>query len=131
MRFHPRIIIAVLCLCACGAFFASAARAQTIDEVIAKHTEARGGAEKLGAMKSFRQSGQLDLGGGQIATLVQEQKRPNMMRMELIMSGKPTAIRAYDGKSGWVFMPQTGKTNPEPADAATLKDLTEESDFAG
>ncbi|CAN5534007.1 hypothetical protein BH09PLA1_BH09PLA1_32000 [soil metagenome] len=100
-----RIVLAVW-LCALAA---SVARAETVDEVIARHIEARGGAEKLAAMKMVRQAEQLDMGGGKSATLVSEQKRPNLMRMELVLPGM-TAVRAFDGKNGWNFLPQMGQT---------------------
>ena len=109
----------------------SATFAQSLEEVLSKHIAARGGAEKLAAMKSFRQTGQLDLGGGRLATLATAQKRPNLLRMELIQPGMQTAVRAYDGKNGWMFMPMMGKTQPEAADPATQQELIEESDFGG
>jgi hypothetical protein len=112
------------------AFVAFAAEPQTVDEVIAKHIEARGGAEKIAAMKTVRQTGKLDMGDGKTPTLISEQKRPNLMRMDLVLTGR-TAIRAFDGKNGWYFMPQMGHTQPQPADAETMKELTEESDFGG
>src|SRR5205823_14627197 len=75
MRLHfQTIVVVALCFCACGAFFAATTDAQTIDEVIARHIEARGGAEKIAEMKTVRQTGQLDMGGGQVATLISEQK---------------------------------------------------------
>lgn len=125
MRSLPGTFSALICL-----FASSLGWAQTVDEVIAKHIDARGGAEKLAAMKSVRQTGQLDMGGGKMATLISEQKRPNLMRMDLVLTGQ-TAIRAFDGKIGWYFMPQMGHTQPQPADPETLRDLVEESDFAG
>ena len=129
MRF-PLTTLAVWC-CAWSALIGSSARAQTIDDVIAKHIEARGGAEKIAAMKSFRQTGQLDLGNGQKATLTMAYKRPNLMRMEMMVPRMPPAVRAFDGRSGWTFMPQMGKRKPESADDATQRELVEEADFAG
>jgi outer membrane lipoprotein-sorting protein len=103
----------------------------TLDEVMSRHLSARGSAEKLNAMKSIRQTGRLDMGGGQVATLVIEQKRPSLLRMELFRPGSPTLVRAYDGKNGWVLMPTTDQAKPTPADPATLQELVEESEFGG
>lgn len=127
MRFSSRSFIVAILVCA---LVALAAEPQTVDEVIAKHLEARGGTEKLADMKSVHQTGQLDMGGGRIATLISDQKRPNLMRMELVLTGR-TSVRAYDGKNGWYFIPQMGHKQPQPADAETMKELVEESDFGG
>ncbi|MGH7179355.1 MAG: outer membrane lipoprotein-sorting protein, partial [Tepidisphaeraceae bacterium] len=122
-RMIRRIWIAALVASLCGH-----AAAQTAGEIIDKHIAARGGLEKIKAMKTVRMTGQLDLGGGQMAVLVSEQKRPNVMRMDMLI-GPMVAVRAYDGKHGWIFMPQMGHTQPQPMSDDDLKDALEEADI--
>jgi outer membrane lipoprotein-sorting protein len=123
----PRFrLIAIFLLAACSASFA-----QSLEDILVKHIAARGGAEKLAAMKTFRQTGELQLGPEQKAVLTMAYKRPNLMRMEMMIPGMTPAVRAYDGKHAWVFMPQLGKTKPEPADPATVQEIEEEADFPG
>src|SRR5437899_11655558 len=85
--------------------------AQTLDEIIAKNIQARGGMEKLKAAKTTRFTGKITVGPGLEAPLVLEHKRPNSVRFEITLQGL-TAVQAYDGKSGWSIMPFEGKKDP-------------------
>src|SRR5215470_12096180 len=95
-----------------AAFFmvpaAPAAFGQTVDEIVAKYVQARGGMEALKAAKTVRMTGKISVGPGLEAPAVLEQKRPNHMRIEFTIQGM-TAVMAYDGKSGWMIMPFGGK----------------------
>ena len=62
---------------------AGAAYALTADEVVARYVDARGGAQKLSALKSLRLTGKAVFGGGDFsieARWAQLQKRPGMIR---------------------------------------------------
>ncbi len=64
---------------------AGPAGALTVDEVLARYVEARGGIAKLAAIKSLRATGKAVFGGGEFAieaAWVRLQKRPGMMRTE-------------------------------------------------
>ena len=117
----------------CVALFASLTPAligQTVDEIIAKSVEARGGMEKLKAVKSMRSTGKMELGPGMEAPGTMYQKRPNMVRLEFTIQGL-TAVQAYDGKSGWMIMPFTGKKDPEAMTADDAKEMEEDADMDG
>ena len=62
------------CLCAANAAFA-----QTADELVAKNTAAKGGIEKIKAIRTLRMTGRLQQGDFS-ATIGQEQKAPNLLR---------------------------------------------------
>src|SRR6185503_9024911 len=106
------------------------ASAQTVDEVIAKHLEARGGLEKLKAVKTIRMTGKMTMGPGMEAPISLELKRPSSIRMEFTIQGN-VGVQAYDGKNGWAINPFGGKEDPEPLSADDLKEIEEQADRDG
>jgi hypothetical protein len=114
-----------------SAFFllAGVMSAQTVDEVIAKNIEAKGGLAKIRAIQSIRITGNAQFGGMQ-AGFVLTQKRANKMRNEIVIQGM-TMIQAYDGWTGWQVVPFTGKKDAEPMGADELKDAQEQADIDG
>jgi outer membrane lipoprotein-sorting protein len=118
-----------LCVAA-AAVIALPAAAQTIDEIIAKSLEARGGEAKLRAVKSIRMTGHIEVGPGMIAPMSLVVKRPGMVRMEFTIQGM-TAIQAYDGKAGWDVMPFQGKKDAEPMAADDVKEIADQADLDG
>jgi len=104
--------------------------AQTLDEIIAKSIQARGGMDKIKAVRSIRSSGIMSLGGGMEAPGSLTQKRPNMARLEFTVQGL-TAIQAYDGRDAWQIMPFMGKKDPELMSADEKKEMEEDADIDG
>ena len=119
----------ILVFAAAAVVFSLPATAQTVDEIIAKHFAARGGVEKLRAVKSIRMTGRMSGGGAEIPATM-ENKRPESTRMEFTVQGM-TGIVAYDGTTGWQVMPFMGKKDPEPMAGDDLKDIQEQADFDG
>lgn len=113
-----------------AALVAVPASAQTLDEVLAKNLKAKGGLDKIKAVQSIRMTGTITIGPGIEAPLVLEQKRPNMLRMEIVVQGM-TIVQAYDGKVGWQLMPLSGRKDPEPLPEDGLKQVQEQADFDG
>ncbi|MFL6195611.1 MAG: outer membrane lipoprotein-sorting protein [Thermoanaerobaculia bacterium] len=108
----------------------AALQAQTVDEIIGKHLEARGGKDKIKAVQATRLTGKMVMGQGMEAPFTLEQARPNKMRMEFTLQGM-TGVQAYDGKTGWAVMPFMGKKDPEPMSADDVKQLEEQADMDG
>ncbi len=104
--------------------------AQTVDELIAKNIQARGGMEKLKSVQSLRMSGKMTFGQGMEAPITLELKRPKELRMEFTVQGL-TGVQAYDGSSGWMIMPFSGKKDPEPMTADVVKALEVQADMDG
>jgi outer membrane lipoprotein-sorting protein len=108
----------------------SPALSQTLDEIIAKNIEARGGMEKLKSVQTVRFTGRMTMGPGIEAPITLELKRPNQLRMELVFQGM-TGVQAYDGTSGWSLMPFGGRTDPQPMSPEETKDAEEQADIDG
>ncbi len=104
--------------------------AQTADEIINKYIKTVGGMEKIQAVKTLRRSGKFIGGGGFEAPMVEENKRPNMVRQEFTFQGL-TGITAYDGKTGWKIQPWGGKKDAEPLTEEEMKGVIDDADFDG
>ena len=69
-----------------SSMLAVAAEAQTVDEIIARNIEARGGKAAIEAVESLRQTSVLKVEGAEIAVVVIG-RRPNLLRQELSIAG--------------------------------------------
>jgi hypothetical protein len=105
------------------------AMAQTVDELIEKNIQARGGLEKIHAIQSMRLTGRLSVGDATMPSVL-EVKRPNRTRWEFTVNGQ-TAVQAYDGTVAWAVVPFAGKTEPELMSAEDLKDIQLQADMDG
>jgi len=112
-----------------GATLVAPAFSQTVDEVIAKANEARGGLEKMKAVQSVRMKGKMTMGPGLEAPITIEMKRPKNARMEFTIQGM-TGVQAYDGQQAWGISPM-GSKQPEPMPAEMAKDLDNQADIDG
>ena len=104
--------------------------AQSLDDVLAKYIKARGGMEKLKAVKTMRITGKFSGGGNPEFPFVAEQKRPENLRLEFTYQGL-TGVQAYDGKVGWAINPFQGKKDAELMGEDQLKPTQEQADFDG
>jgi hypothetical protein len=119
-------VIVLLAVCCCGAFCFS----QTADELIAKNIQARGGLEKMKAIKTVRMTGKFEGGGGFTAAVGQENERPNLIRQTFTLQGM-TQVQAYDGTTGWQIQPFGGKKDPELMGEDELRELVLDADLDG
>ena len=105
------------------------ARAQTVDEVIAKNVQAHGGMDKLKSVQSIRTTAKFSQGSFR-AEFRQEIKRPDKVREEFIIQGM-AQIQAYDGKVGWQISPFGGRKDPDLMSQDDMKSLIVDSDIDG
>ena len=103
---------------------------QTADELVQKNTEAKGGIEKIKAIKTVRLTGKLDAGGGFTGAVGQENKRPNQVRETFTLQGM-TQVQAYDGSAGWQIRPFGGRKDPQLMGEDDMRDLLIDADFDG
>jgi hypothetical protein len=86
--------------------------------------------EKIDAVKTIRRTGKVIAGGGFEIPIVEENKRPNLVRQDVMIQGL-VGTSAYDGKTGWKIQPWQGKKDAETMGEGEMKAIVEESDFDG
>ena len=107
------------------------ATAPTLDELVAKNIEAKGGAEAVHALQSLRRTGTLLVNEGKIRlAYTQTKKRPLEVRTEATLQGM-TAVQSFDGKDGWQISPFQGRKDPERMSADDVKALMEDAEMDG
>ena len=112
-----------------GLFFALTAKAQTVDEIIAMNVQARGGLDKLHAIKALRITARISDGDFR-AKYLQEHKRDDRIREETLFQGM-ARVRAYDGHTAWQVNPFGGRRDPELISADESKSLVDNADVEG
>ena len=129
LRFIMSLIFAALIT---PAIFGQDKSQLTVDELVAKNIEAKGGATALHDLQSLRLTGKLlvDMGGQIELAYLQIKKRPDEVRTEVSLQGM-TQIEAYDGKEGWKVSPFFGRKDPERMSADDVKALIEDSEIDG
>src|SRR5437764_4146174 len=111
----------------------AAATPMTVDEIVARHLEARGGAQKLAAVQNLKVSGQAFLGGDDFTItdeFAQVRKRANQIRTEVTLQGL-TGIDAYDGQQSWSVDPFQGRKDPFRTTADEARGLAQDADLDG
>jgi hypothetical protein len=117
------ILASLVCFIAVSGF------AQTADELVAKNLQAKGGLDKIRAIKSVRMTGNFDAGGFK-ATVGQLSKRPDLVKESFSLQGM-TQVQAYDGSGGWQISPFGGRKDPEVLGEDDVRGLAEDADFDG
>jgi len=105
------------------------ATSQTVDEIVARNVQARGGLEKLRAIKTMRITARISQGDFR-AAFVQESKRENMIRKEMILQGM-VRVQAYDGHTAWRINPFGGRRDPDLISQEESKPLVIDADLEG
>jgi outer membrane lipoprotein-sorting protein len=121
-----RKVLGVFLAVACGTAVLSA---QTAEELVAKNLQAKGGLEKIKAIKSYKYSGKFQQGSF-TAQVAAEAKAPDDLREMFTIQGM-TQIQAYDGRTGWQISPFEGRRDPEMLGEDDLRNLNEDADFYG
>ena len=92
-----------------------------VDEIVAAHLAARGGQDRIQALRSIRETGTMTASDGRVARIVREIQRPGLFRLEFSYQGT-TSVFAHDGTAGWQIAPLQGQFEPRAmppeADAA-------------
>ncbi|MBI3132929.1 MAG: hypothetical protein HYZ13_16560 [Acidobacteria bacterium] len=96
------------------------AQAPSVDQLLAKNFEAKGGLAKIKALKSVKMAGRIMQGPMEIAiTGIQAR---GAFRMEVSVQGM-TQITAFDGKAGWKIDPFQGYGGGKNAEAFTADEM--------
>ncbi|MEO6327050.1 MAG: sialidase [Thermoanaerobaculia bacterium] len=132
MRKGTGLFAAVLFLASGGA------DAFTVDELVAKNVQARGGQARLQAVRSLRLSGRVVMGAGDESVAAewgQLQTRGSggsvgRVRSERTLQGL-TAVDAFDGREGWNLDPFGGRRDAQRVSADDAKALAQDADLDG
>lgn len=108
----------------------SALHAQSLDDLVARHIDARGGKDKLAAIRTIKMTRTVAAGIGTTLRVIVYKKRPNLMRLEQgpSQSSAPLTARGMDGSVVWDTIQGKPTARPEPI-AAETRDV--EGDFDG
>lgn len=108
---------------------ASAAHAQTVDEIVAKNLQAKGGAEKWQSVDSVKMTGRIAVQGQELP-LTMYAKRPNKNRQEISLpDGR--IVQAFDGTTAWVINPMMGSDAPQVVPGGVADMMKNSADFDG
>jgi outer membrane lipoprotein-sorting protein len=129
MRRTRGATLGILQVTLAGALVAAAARAQTAEDLVARNVAARGGLEKIHAVKSMRLTGTMSIGDEKMPAVL-ELKRPDKMRWEFTVDGQ-VQVEGYDGKTGWTQTSTGGREDVEPMSAEEQKDIALQADMDG
>jgi len=112
-----------------AAAFAAILSAQTAEELINRNLQAKGGIDKIKAIRSLHATGKLQQGGftAQVGALAMA---PNLLRQSFTVQGM-TQIQAYDGSTGWKIAPFEGRKDPQRLGEDELRDIQEDAIFLG
>ncbi|MFQ5640191.1 MAG: hypothetical protein ACE5IR_19600 [bacterium] len=103
---------------------------QTVDEIIQKHIEALGGAEKIQAIKTLKMTGTSTRGNRFEVKFVRYWKYPNLVRNESEIRGQ-IMVQAYDGESAWGIIPFRGDGKPQALQGRRAQNFIRQGDFSG
>src|SRR6267378_263869 len=132
LHMHLRFVISLIVVAiSTPAIFAQGTNQPTVDELVAKNIEAKGGATAVKSLQTLRSTGKLLVQQGQIELgYLQTKKQPDEVRTEASLQGM-TQIEAYDGKDGWKVSPFFGRKDPERMSADDVKALVEDTEIDG
>ncbi|MEP6881378.1 MAG: hypothetical protein ABI866_05255, partial [Dokdonella sp.] len=115
------------------ALASSPAHALNVDELVAKNAQARGGLDKIEAIKTLRMQGQVRVGGdfGSFDLgLLQLKKAPDSVRSEASVQGL-TQVEVWNGEQGWRIDPFQGRKDAERMTDDDARGLADDADIAG
>jgi outer membrane lipoprotein-sorting protein len=107
----------------------AAAALPTVDDIIAKNLQAKGGAAKWQSMQSVKMTGTMTARGTQMPLTVYAM-RPNFNRQEITLPAGQ-AIQAFDGTTAWVVNPMLKIDTPQPVPGPAAELAKNSADFDG
>ena len=117
------VTVALLCLAA-----SQPAATQSVDQIIQKNLDAKGGLARLKQVTSIKQTATMSMQGHD-ASLTIYSKRPNFMREEIHADGR-LVINGFDGVSPWILNPNVSP-NPIVLTGPQAEQIKAEANFDG
>lgn len=133
MTTHIARAIAALVVLATG-IAATPARAQSIDDILARYVEAKGGLEQWRSIQTQRMTATGSTNGVELDMVILG-KRPNLVRQDITIAipgqGPLAVTNIYDGTTAWTINPMLGSSAPQQMPPVEAKNLKDQSDFDG
>jgi outer membrane lipoprotein-sorting protein len=111
------------------AWVSAVGASQSVDELVAKNLEAKGGLKRLLAIQTIKQTSKMTMQGME-ASVTFYNKRPNMVRQEIQVKGE-LVVNAFDGITPWIINPATGTTRPIAISGPQAETIREQSHIDG
>lgn len=124
-----RCLSRLLTLAILSVVSAGVSSAQTVDEIVAKNLEARGGIEKFKSVNSMKINATVTAQGMKLPVTIYS-KRPNMMREETEIQGQKM-VRAFDGTTAWTINPMMGTGTPQALSGSAANMAMDSADLEG
>ena len=105
-----------------------AAQTPSVDDLLAKNTAARGGADKLKAISTRKVAGTVAVQGMEMPMVVLA-KRPNLMLQEMQVQGR-RVVTAFDGEQAWAINPMLGDA-PQKLEGVQADLIRDQAQFDG
>ena len=102
----------------------------TVDEIVARSIEARGGIAKIKGLQSVRMTGTALLNEQVESPLRIVSKRPNLTRFEIDVNGV-TLVQVFDGRTSWSINPLGGSLKPQLAPESQSREMRAHTDMDG
>ena len=99
----------------------------TVDQLVARHVAAKGGAEALAGLRALKATG-THLIFSEPAPFTLWRARPDRVRLDTVMLGMPV-VESYDGETGWASQPPAGADWSLPMTPAELTAAQAIADF--
>jgi outer membrane lipoprotein-sorting protein len=122
-------VAAVAAMAVVGLVSGLRASGQTVDELIARNLEAKGGLARMRAIQTMKQTRQMNM-QGMVSPVVTYAKRPNLVRQEISTGGR-MVVMAYDGVTPWMLNPHTGSSAAIQVTGPQADAIRQDSDFDG
>lgn len=121
--------VALALVAVCGFVALGQTAAQSVDDLVAKNIQAKGGLERLKSVQTIKQTSRMTMQGME-ARMTVYSKRPNLLRQEVAMGGQ-TIINAFDGVTPWIINPLAGSPRPIAVSGPQANMIREQSNFDG
>ena len=103
----------------------------SVDDIVKKSIDARGGLDKIKAIQSVKMTGKFVMGGGQMeAPMTLQIKRPSFIRMDMDFQGQKV-VQGYDGATAWAINPFTTGADAQKMGDDDAEGMVEGSDMDG
>jgi outer membrane lipoprotein-sorting protein len=101
---------------------------QSVDEILRKNLDAKGGLERLKAIQSMKKTATMSMQGSDYV-MTMYSKRPNLTRQETQVNGQ-LVVNGFDGLTPWILNPNVSQ-RPMVVNGPQADQIKDQSNFDG